>query len=128
MGSKGRYLKKCPKPCLPRSEEIWTTYTPLKHYLVNVNSHTPRETHFLRYKSLEHLKNLKKWRRPLFSPGTNHINVIKSQNPSRETVSLMLVTQHMYSMYVIDINSLCYRLHISTKRPLCPVFQHCKFL
>jgi hypothetical protein len=30
MGSNGRYLKKCPKPCWPiRSKETWTKYMPL---------------------------------------------------------------------------------------------------
>jgi hypothetical protein len=81
MGSNGRYLTKCLKPCWPiRSKETWTEYIPL----------TLLSQHFLRYKnhwSLEHLKNLKNWPRPLIRPRTDHAWHQKP-NPSRETVPL----------------------------------------
>jgi hypothetical protein len=39
MGSKGQFLKKCPKPCLPiKSKETWMKYTPV-YYQANANLH-----------------------------------------------------------------------------------------
>jgi hypothetical protein len=79
MGSKDRYLKKCPKPCKTiRSKETWTKYT-------------PQEIHFLSYKIIGKPKKLKIWPRPLFRPRTDHSCHQKS-NSSRETVSLKACT------------------------------------
>jgi hypothetical protein len=93
MGSKGRYLKKCPKPRrLIRSRETWTKYMQLTLFSQRKLALTARSAgHFLRYKtiikSLQHLKNLKKWPRPLFRPRTNH-TCHQKPNPSCETVPL----------------------------------------
>ncbi len=87
MGSKDRYLKKCPKHRWPiRIKETCTKYTPLTLLSQRKLALTAR-IHFLAYtvKSLKQLKNLKN--------GLVHclgleltIHVIK--NPSRETVPL----------------------------------------
>ncbi len=55
MGSKGRYLKKCPKPCRPsRSKETWTKYTPETLSPTQTRNNHEKYT-FCAIKSLEHL-------------------------------------------------------------------------
>ncbi len=75
IGSKGRYLTKCPKPCRPiRSKEKGNL--DLEHA---ANLIKPTQTRINRQKytfcvikSLEHLKNVQNCPRPLFRPGTDH--------------------------------------------------------
>ncbi len=58
MGSKGRYLKKCPKPCWPiKSKGTWTKYTPLTLLSHRNFALTTRNT--LSALSLDHQKFLK---------------------------------------------------------------------
>jgi hypothetical protein len=77
MGSKSRYLKKCPKPC-------WHARYIIKSKQIRIN----REKYiFCVLKSLKHLKKFKKWPRPLFRPRTDHA-CHQTPNPSRETIPL----------------------------------------
>jgi hypothetical protein len=59
VGSKGRYLKKCPKPCWPiRSKETWTKYTPLTILNQRKLALTLRNTLFALYNHRSTLKIL----------------------------------------------------------------------
>jgi hypothetical protein len=67
-------------------------YTPLvisgnDKKVANVNSHKPREIHFLLYKIIGAPKELKKWPHTLFRSKTNH-TWHQKPNPSCETVPL----------------------------------------
>ncbi len=87
MGSKGRYLKKCPKSCWPiRSKETWIKYTPTT-LISHVNSHYREKYTFCNIKYFWAAKKIKNWLRPLYRPRTNH-TCHQKPNPSREAVPL----------------------------------------
>ena len=80
MGSNGRYLKKCPKPCWPiKSKETWTKHYNATNIIKPTQTRITSEKYtFWVIKSLEHLKNLITGRVPYLDLELT-MHVLKSQ-------------------------------------------------
>ncbi len=97
MGSKGRYLKKCSKPCWPiRSKETWAKYKPTT-LLSQRKLALTEKYYFCIITSYEQVKILKNG--PLFRPRTNYTSHQKP-NPSCETIPLSLSSNNTCVLHI----------------------------